>query len=129
MSIDKVVNQHMADGGTAIATSTSSTASSSASHKNAKTSSTSAVGEKTRVGNREVHTLVAGNNHSKRGRGRPRLTEEEKMRRRELRDMGLMKRSKRRTKEGTPYLQYMYYLFMLLIRGGSMESRANTLAC
>ena len=37
---------------------------------------------------------------SKRGRGRPRLPEEEKLRRKELRDMGLMKRSKRRTKEG-----------------------------
>eukprot|EP00731_Ephydatia_muelleri_P021265 Em0013g992a len=36
---------------------------------------------------------------SKRGRGRPRLAEEEKLRRKELRDMGLMKRSKRRTKE------------------------------
>eukprot|EP00731_Ephydatia_muelleri_P021270 Em0013g997a len=33
------------------------------------------------------------------GRGRPRLAEEEKLRRKELRDMGLMKRSKRRTKE------------------------------
>ena len=98
MCIDKVVNQHMADGCTA--TSTSSTTSSSTSHKHTKSSSVPAVGEKTRVGNREVHTLVPGNNHSKRGRGRPRLTEEEKMRRRELRDMGLMKRSKRRTKEG-----------------------------
>lgn len=36
----------------------------------------------------------------KRGRGRPRLTEEEKQRRKELRDLGLMKRSHRRTKEG-----------------------------
>ena len=33
-------------------------------------------------------------------RGRPRLTEEEKQRRKELRELGLMKRSKRRTKEG-----------------------------
>ena len=36
----------------------------------------------------------------KRGRGRPRLTEEEKQRRKELRELGLMKRSHRRTKEG-----------------------------
>lgn len=36
----------------------------------------------------------------KRGRGRPRLTEEEKQRRKELRDLGLLKRSHRRTKEG-----------------------------
>lgn len=36
----------------------------------------------------------------KRGRGRPRLTEEEKQRRKELRDLGLMKRSHRRSKEG-----------------------------
>jgi len=35
----------------------------------------------------------------KRGRGRPRLSEEEKTRRKELRELGLMKRSKRRTKE------------------------------
>lgn len=37
---------------------------------------------------------------AKRGRGRPRLTEEEKQRRKELRELGLMKRSHRRTKEG-----------------------------
>ncbi|CAI8047716.1 hypothetical protein GBAR_LOCUS26402, partial [Geodia barretti] len=36
---------------------------------------------------------------AKRGRGRPRLTEEEKQRRKELRELGLMKRSHRRTKE------------------------------
>ena len=35
----------------------------------------------------------------RRCRGRPRLSEEEKQRRKELRDLGLMKRSKRRTKE------------------------------
>ena len=35
-----------------------------------------------------------------RGRGRPRLSEEEKQRRKELRELGLLKRSKRRTKEG-----------------------------
>ena len=56
------------------------------------------IGEKTRVGNREVVSTVSSG--SKRGRGRPRLTEEEKQRRKELREMGLMKRSKRRTKEG-----------------------------
>lgn len=37
---------------------------------------------------------------SSRGRGRPRLTVEEKQRRKELRELGLLKRSKRRTKEG-----------------------------
>ena len=36
---------------------------------------------------------------SSRSRGRPRLTEDEKERRKELRELGLMKRSKRRTKE------------------------------
>ena len=49
-----------------------------------------------------VHTLPQKekSGQSKRGRGRPRLPEEEKLRRKELRDLGLMKRSKRRTKEG-----------------------------
>ena len=56
--------------------------------------------DKTRVGNREVQTVVSASLLGKRGRGRPRLTEDEKQRRKELRDMGLMKRSKRRTKEG-----------------------------
>lgn len=55
-------------------------------------------GEKTRIGNREV--VITFGSHVKRGRGRPRLTEEEKQRRKELREMGLIKRSKRRTKEG-----------------------------
>lgn len=54
--------------------------------------------EKTRVGNREVVVNLSGS--GKRGRGRPRLTEEEKQRRKELREIGLIKRSKRRTKEG-----------------------------
>ena len=54
--------------------------------------------EKTRVGNREV--LLSASSISKRGRGRPRLTEDEKQRRKELRELGLLKRSKRRSKEG-----------------------------
>lgn len=55
-------------------------------------------GEKTRISNREV--VINVGSQSKRGRGRPRLTDEEKQRRKELREMGLIKRSKRRTKEG-----------------------------
>ena len=48
----------------------------------------------------------------KRSRGRPRLTDEEKQRRKELRELGLMKRSKRRTKER----MYLMYLNRLLFR-------------
>jgi hypothetical protein len=55
------------------------------------------AGEKTRIGNREV--VVNIGNQIKRRRGRPRLSEDEKQRRKELRDMGLIKKSKRRTKE------------------------------
>ena len=39
---------------------------------------------------------------AKRGRGRPKLSEDEKHRRKELRDLGLLKKNKkRRTREGT----------------------------
>ena len=55
-------------------------------------------GEKTRISNREV--VINLGSQGKRGRGRPRLTDDEKQRRKELREMGLIKRSKRRTKEG-----------------------------
>lgn len=58
--------------------------------------------EKTRVGNREV--LLSASSIIKRTRGRPRLTEDEKERRKELREMGLLKRSKRRSKEGKSIL-------------------------
>ena len=47
-----------------------------------------------------AHDVKGGGQMVKRGRGRPRLTEEEKQRRKELRDLGLLKRSHRRTKEG-----------------------------
>ena len=70
------------------------------------------IGEKTRVGNREV--VITLGTHVKRGRGRPRLTEEEKQRRKELREMGLIKRSKRRTKEGTLKLQFTYIVCCIL---------------
>ncbi len=56
-------------------------------------------GEKTRVGNREIVVRNLAQAY-KRGRGRPPLTADEKQRRKELREMGLLKRSHRRTKEG-----------------------------
>lgn len=59
----------------------------------------SSGGEKARISNREV-VISLGGAQGKRGRGRPRLSDDEKQRRKELREMGLIKRSKRRTKEG-----------------------------
>lgn len=63
-------------------------------------------GEKTRISNREV--VINVGSQSKRGRGRPRLSDEEKQRRKELREMGLIKRSKRRTKEGNHLWVWSY---------------------
>ena len=66
-------------------------------------------GEKTRVGNREIVMNNSSMSQAfKRGRGRPRLTPDEKQRRKELREMGLMKRSHRRTKEGNVIADYLY---------------------
>ncbi len=51
-------------------------------------------------GKRNLSGREAGS-RSKRGRGRPRLTEDEKQRRKELRDLGLLRKNKkRRTGEG-----------------------------
>ena len=49
--------------------------------------------------------MTAPSQSYKRGRGRPRLSTDEKQRRKELREIGLMKRSHRRTKEGTANLK------------------------
>lgn len=101
MNIDKVVNQHMAEGQSDNSMMFTNSSNPTTNRKQSTSSKPIvAVGEKTRVGNREVQTPVSSLAQGKRGRGRPRLTEEEKLRRRELRDLGLMKRSKRRTKEG-----------------------------
>lgn len=51
-------------------------------------------------GKRNLSGREAGS-RTKRGRGRPRLTEDEKQRRKELRDLGLLRKNKkRRTREG-----------------------------
>lgn len=102
VNIDKIVNQHMGDDDDDITSlvmgNNNNTINSSINDSFGVSNKRNIfIGEKTRVGNREVVSTVSSG--SKRGRGRPRLTEEEKQRRKELREMGLMKRSKRRTKE------------------------------
>ncbi|XP_019850041.1 PREDICTED: uncharacterized protein LOC100639981 [Amphimedon queenslandica] len=94
INIDCIVNQHMGEEDEASKPQLTFSSSLTDIHSEVNRRGS---GEKTRISNREV--VIHMGSQGKRGRGRPRLTDDEKQRRKELREMGLIKRSKRRTKE------------------------------
>lgn len=75
--------------------------------------------------------LQKENSEKRNPRGRPRLTEEEKQRRKELRELGLMKRSRRRTKEGMVVYHVTLSLYHVIScdRGGAVACRENSHSC